>query len=137
MRGSRRVGEGGRWGWARLPEGPSEEGPTSKASKSKELTSFHLILPSIHRIKSSTEGSARKIEKYLLSTTRMPGKGGLGGATSSSVASGSSSVDCDRPVVLFRISISLSVRGSSDWLRMAENSGYKDYRDTGPKRVRK
>jgi len=51
----------------------------------------------------------------LLSTTRMPGKGGLGGATSSSVESGRSSADWDRPVVLFRISISRSVRGSSDW----------------------
>jgi hypothetical protein len=55
-------------------------------------------------------------DTYLLSTTRIPGKGGLGGATSSSVESGSSSVDVDTPVVLFRISISRSVRGSSGWL---------------------
>ena len=46
----------------------------------------------------------------------MPGKGGLGGATSSSIESWSPSVDCDRLVVLFSISISRSVRGSSDWL---------------------
>lgn len=61
----------------------------------------------------------------------MPGRGGLGGATSSSVESGSSSVDCDMLVVLFKISISLSVRGSSDWLRIAKNlvtEGYRAHR---------
>lgn len=55
----------------------------------------------------------------------MPGKGGFGGATSSSVESGSSSADWDRPVVLFRISISRSVRGSSDWLEDEKNLGLR------------
>lgn len=53
----------------------------------------------------------------------MPGKGGLGGAASSSVGSGSSSVDGNMPAVLFKISISRSVSGSSDWLRIGENLG--------------
>lgn len=65
----------------------------------------------------------QKYKNYLLSTTRMPGNGGLGGATSSSVESGRSSVDWDRPVVLFRISISRSVRGSSDWLENEKHLG--------------
>lgn len=54
----------------------------------------------------------------------MPGKGGLGGATSSLVESGSNSVDGDTPVaVLFRISISRSVRGSSGWLEKQKDLG--------------
>lgn len=53
----------------------------------------------------------------------MPGKGGLGGATSWSVESGSPSVDCDMRVVLLRISVSRSVRGSSDWLESGRELG--------------
>jgi hypothetical protein len=53
----------------------------------------------------------------------MPGKGGLGGATSSLVESGSSSADGDTLVVLFRISISRSVRGSSGWLEKWKELG--------------
>lgn len=76
--------------------------------------------------------SRRRCKKnnYLLSTTRMPGKGGLGGATSSSVESGSSSADWDIPVVLLRISTSRSVRGSSDWLENEKNLDYRRLQST-------
>lgn len=57
---------------------------------------------------------------YLFSATRMLGRGGLGGATSSSMESVSSSLDWVMLVVLLRISISRSVRGSSEGLQQAE-----------------
>lgn len=75
--------------------------------------------------------SARKTENHLLSTTRMPGSGGLGGAASSSAQSGGSSADGDMAAVLFRISTSRSVRGSSDWLRIEKNLGYRRSQSTG------